>query len=986
MKKLTLAIICVVAFAALILLPGYSQDSGFPYGWTPANQISDSLDRFVDSARTHALLDSLGGSRDSLRGIDTTRTHALLDSLGSSRDSLRNLDTTRFHALLDSAGGSRDSLRNLDTTRTHALLDSLGSSRDSLRNLDTTRVHALLDSLGSSKDSIRSIDTLAAGTLAQDEVITGDWSIGNATPKLSWYDTDSENGASVDTSGIVAEADGTPSISLYGTDGDVWGITLNTSDEAVFENAAEYQFDQNIDIASGKVYEINNAQITSDALSDVASIAMLDEAETITNDWAIGNATPQISLYDSDSETGVALDTTALVVESDGAPSAILYGTDGDAWGLTINTSDQASFEGASGGYIFDSDIIFPDPGTSANSKSLILRADNTGTVQEGQIEVMYGADPYLRLSAPNDAGTATAIVDLKDQRVVIGAGTAGVDYDLFLNGETNDGTITYMEDEDRFDFDNDVDVIADLTAGTISSDAAITVATSLLPDADNGADIGTSGTEFDSLFVDDIVVSGSASIAGFIDSIRTRALLDSAGGSVDSLLALKQDSTDAATRTFSFASFQPQGDSAVWVSSNGTYTTIAAAEAVADSGEAIVIGRGVYAEEGITVDGTHLMGEIRGNTAQIITGTDTLLTITKSGTYISNLTFIGSGSGNLIVIEDEVSVTFEKCIFVGDRFALSPDNSGAQITYINCKFYPTDVPSATTGFSLLGDDWVWFIGSDTKFGEPTGGELPSYVGADSTYGLYIAGYGSMLSGGGIYSARECLNIVSGNFSAYGELKIYAADTLSSAVIQSGGAANFYGGNGQIIKNQTEAVDGGANTYQLTGDGTVRFYGTVVDNKGDDSSYVSTSTGASELYNQIFLGKSKNGGNDIAPFLTFQSGANLTNPEVLVNRNLRIGARGRPYSFYACGADTFNGADQYSTVDYTGILFDTTAPIDTVVVINAVASGPPVAAPLSGDAIVYIYQTAADQFIVIRLGATNTANLPFTWSVTQYKP
>ncbi len=258
----------------------------------------------------------------------------------------------------------------------------------------------------------------------------------------------------------------------------------------------------------------DTTEVRNEISDSLALAAILTQDEIITGDWSFGSATPKLSWYDTDSENGTSVDTAAIVAEADGTPSITFYGTDGDAWGLTINTSDQASFEGASGGYVFDNDLILPDPGTSANSKIITLRADNTSTVQEAQIFVVYGADPCLRLSAPNDAGTATTMVDIKDQRVVIGTGTASVDYDLFLNGETNDGTITYMEDEDRFDFDNDVDVIADLTAGTISSDAAITVATSLLPDANQGADIGTAGTEFDSLFVQDIAVSGD--IPGF--------------------------------------------------------------------------------------------------------------------------------------------------------------------------------------------------------------------------------------------------------------------------------------------------------------------------------------------------------------------------------------------------------------------------------------------------------------------------------------
>jgi len=118
--------------------------------------------------------------------------------------------------------------------------------------------------------------------------------------------------------------------------------------------------------------------------------------------------------------------------------------------------------------------ITSGDPGTSANSGTITMVADNSGTPQTGTIAVNYGANPYFRLSPPNSAGTATPVMDARSDLVSWFNGEAGVDYYFNFNGETNDGTITYMEDEDRFDFDNDVDVTGALTAGTIASDAGV--------------------------------------------------------------------------------------------------------------------------------------------------------------------------------------------------------------------------------------------------------------------------------------------------------------------------------------------------------------------------------------------------------------------------------------------------------------------------------------------------------------------------------
>jgi hypothetical protein len=52
------------------------------------------------------------------------------------------------------------------------------------------------------------------------------------------------------------------------------------------------------------------------------------------------------------------------------------------------------------------------------------------------------------------------------DGNIVIGNGAAGHDYVTTWNGETHEGTLTYMEDEDRFDFNNDLHVTNALGVG----------------------------------------------------------------------------------------------------------------------------------------------------------------------------------------------------------------------------------------------------------------------------------------------------------------------------------------------------------------------------------------------------------------------------------------------------------------------------------------------------------------------------------------
>jgi hypothetical protein len=84
--------------------------------------------------------------------------------------------------------------------------------------------------------------------------------------------------------------------------------------------------------------------------------------------------------------------------------------------------------------------------GIRLDAANVYLSADNRkiylGTANDAEI---YYDGTNLVLS-PRVVGTGG---------VTIGAGEANVDYKLIFDGETNDGTVTFMEDEKRFDFDS---------------------------------------------------------------------------------------------------------------------------------------------------------------------------------------------------------------------------------------------------------------------------------------------------------------------------------------------------------------------------------------------------------------------------------------------------------------------------------------------------------------------------------------------------
>ena len=128
------------------------------------------------------------------------------------------------------------------------------------------------------------------------------------------------------------------------------------------------------------------------------------------------------------------------------AKYSIYYSTSGAFDGTEVELFELDS----SGNLTITGNIIFPDPGTNANSKILRMIADNSGTPQIGEIVVAYGTNPYIRFSPPNASGTATATIDLRsdlvsfpnDNTVDIGASGSGRPKDMYLAGDLHIGGI----------------------------------------------------------------------------------------------------------------------------------------------------------------------------------------------------------------------------------------------------------------------------------------------------------------------------------------------------------------------------------------------------------------------------------------------------------------------------------------------------------------------------------------------------------------
>jgi hypothetical protein len=168
-------------------------------------------------------------------------------------------------------------------------------------------------------------------------------SIVGATPTFNIVDSDvnkllNSAAQASDTASIKLDASQTfPTVTFSGSDGDQWQIYGNTLDMAIFSGAGGGNyFDQKMGI----------------------------QISTMYHTFTIGGSTPTFNMTDSDvnkirTSTATATDTASFSIDVSDAtfPIVKFVGGDGDNWQLYGNTSDQALFQNAGGGYVFDNTV-----------------------------------------------------------------------------------------------------------------------------------------------------------------------------------------------------------------------------------------------------------------------------------------------------------------------------------------------------------------------------------------------------------------------------------------------------------------------------------------------------------------------------------------------------------------------------------------------------------------------------------------------------
>ena len=239
-------------------------------------------------------------------------------------------------------------------------------------------------------------------------------------------------------------------------------------------------------------------------------------------------------------------------------------------------------------------------------------------------------------------------ITKLLGMSITIGDATAGTDITITFDGETNDGVMKWMEDEDYFQFDDDI--VISTNEKLYFRDTGIYIHSN----ADGDLDIISDGTAADSIFLD---------CAGITYADNGTALLQIFNSSTDVVIKTKVDSKDLIFQQFDGNEVMRIADNrkvyffdegGEHISSDGTDFTFASGNDINLTATADI---NIPANVGLTF----------GDDAEKIEGDGTDLTI--SGNNI-NLTAVAD-----VVVPANVGITF------GSGEKIEGDNTDLTIT-----------------------------------------------------------------------------------------------------------------------------------------------------------------------------------------------------------------------------------------------------------------------------------------------------------------
>ncbi len=322
-----------------------------------------------------------------------------------------------------------------------------------------------------------------------------------------------------------------------------------------------------------------------------------------------------------------------------------------------------------------------------------------------------------------------------------IGTGAAGVDYTLTFDGESNDGVITWMEDEDYFQFSDDI--LMSTTEKVQFRDTALYIHSS----ADGQLDL-VADTEIQ-IAATTIDINGAADISG---NLTVNGTLDLADGNITNVGSVQLDSIagDADTNT----SITFSGSDVITMATGGsTSLTLNADQSATFSGA--ISGTSADLDGGVTIDNI----TIDGTEIDLSSGD---LTIDVAGDIIldadgANVTFKDNGTSILDIANNSSDV--ELTVSTADKnFKIKGTDSSSAITAL-------DIDMALAGKATFNGDVV------------VGGDL-TVSGDDITMGTNTAGH-LLIADGTNFNSVAATSLT--------EISTVANDDVFLAVDTSGG-------------------------------------------------------------------------------------------------------------------------------------------------------------------------------------------------------
>lgn len=229
--------------------------------------------------------------------------------------------------------------------------------------------------------------------------------------------------------------------------------------------------------------DVSTIVVNSKPINGITTLGM---AGDLTNYEAVNDANPQIRIGSADADEGhiqAVFDSGAqtldyLLISTDSAGEGDISLNPAGFVGVTTTSPDRLfHVEAADSGtntVTFAQRLGHITDGTAVASFGTGIEfelEENDGTARvAATMEVIWtdagestsadGAIVFKTMIADAAATEAFRIAETGctvDQNLTIGDGTAATDFTLTFNGETNDGVITWMEDEDYFQYSDDI-------------------------------------------------------------------------------------------------------------------------------------------------------------------------------------------------------------------------------------------------------------------------------------------------------------------------------------------------------------------------------------------------------------------------------------------------------------------------------------------------------------------------------------------------